>query len=257
MAMPGHPSINSRSARTVTRCRSPVCNRLPMSEACSYFITGTDTGIGKTTVTLGLMQALQGQGYRVAAMKPVAAGCEETPDGLRNEDALRLQQAASVALDYGRVNPCALAPAVAPHIGAQAAGMIIDIEEIYRKYNEIKNEVDCVLVEGAGGWLVPLNATQTLADLAQLLGLKVILVVGLRLGCLNHALLSAESIRAHGCELAGWVANRLPGEMAEVEANIEALKARLGCPLIGHVPALDTVTATEVAGSLCVGALKI
>ena len=221
-----------------------------MTDAPGYFITGTDTGVGKTTVTLGLMQALQQQGHRVAAMKPVAAGCEETPDGLRNEDAQRLLRASSVRLDYDLVNPCALAPAVAPHIGAEAAGTTIDIDNIINKYNEIRSVADCVLVEGAGGWLVPLNAQQTLADLAKALGLKVVLVVGLRLGCLNHALLSAESIRAHGCELAGWVANRLPGEMAVVEANIEALQARLGCPLIGHVPVLTTVYASDVAGCL-------
>ena len=226
-----------------------------MTDACGYFITGTDTGVGKTTVTLGLMQALQQQGREVAAMKPVAAGCEMTPDGLRNEDALRLQQASSVVLDYDLVNPCAFAPPVAPHIGAEAAGETIEIDNIVNKYNEIKIRTECVLVEGAGGWLVPLNAKHTLADLAQALGLDVILVVGLQLGCLNHALLSAESIQAHGCRLAGWVANRLPGDMAEVEANIEALSTRLGCPLIGSVPVLASASATAVAGHLSMGAL--
>ncbi len=227
-----------------------------MIDDYGYFITGTDTGVGKTIVTLGLMQALQDQGHRVAAMKPVAAGCEETRNGLRHEDALRLQQASSVALDYGLVNPCALAAPVAPHIGASATGETIDIDNLVNKYNQIRCFTQCVLVEGAGGWLVPLNASQTLADLARILGLKVILVVGLRLGCLNHALLTAESIRAHGCELAGWVANRLPGHMAKVEANIEALKARLGCPFIGCVPTLTPVSATAVADYLSVGALN-
>ena len=226
-----------------------------MTDACGYFITGTDTGVGKTTVTLGLMQALQQQGREVAAMKPVAAGCEVTPDGLRNEDALRLQLASSVVLDYDLVNPCAFAPPVAPHIGAEAAGETIEIDNIVNKYNEIKMRTECVLVEGAGGWLVPLNAQHTLADLARALGLDVILVVGLQLGCLNHALLSAESIQAHGCRLAGWVANRLPGDMAEVEANIEALSTRLGCPLIGRVPVLASASATAVAGHLSIGAL--
>jgi dethiobiotin synthetase len=226
-----------------------------VTDACGYFITGTDTGVGKTTVTLGLMQALQQQGRQVAAMKPVAAGCEMTPDGLRNEDALRLQQASSVVLDYDLVNPCALALPIAPHIGAEAAGETIELDKLVNKYNEIKRQAECVLVEGAGGWLVPLGARQTLADLAHALGLKVILVVGLRLGCLNHALLTAESIRAHGCELAGWVANRLPGEMAAVEANIGALSARLDCPLKGYVPALASVSAEEVAGHISVGVL--
>ena len=227
-----------------------------MTDACGYFITGTDTGVGKTTVTLGLMLALQQQGHRVAAMKPVAAGCEETPAGLRNEDALRLQQASSVVLDYDLVNPCAFAPPIAPHIGASTAGETIDIDNLINKYKEISRQAECVLVEGAGGWLVPLNAQQTLADLARALGLKVILVVGLRLGCLNHALLTAESIQAHGCGLAGWVANRLPGEMAAVNSNIEALKARLACPYLGCVPLLDRLHATAVAAHLSVSVLN-
>lgn len=227
-----------------------------MTDACSYFITGTDTGVGKTTVTLGLMLALQQQGHRVAAMKPVAAGCEETPAGLRNEDALRLQQASSVVLDYDLVNPCAFAPPIAPHVGAKTAGETIDIDNLINKYKEISRQAECVLVEGAGGWLVPLNTQQTLADLARALGLKVILVVGLRLGCLNHALLTAESIQAHGCGLAGWVANRLPGEMAAVNSNIEALKARLACPYLGCVPLLDRLHATAVAAHLSVSVLN-
>jgi dethiobiotin synthetase len=177
------------------------------------------------------------------------------PDGLRNEDALRLQQASSVALDYDLVNPCAFAPPVAPHVGAEAAGKAIELDNMVNKYKEIERKSECVLVEGAGGWLVPLNAQQTLADLAQALDLEVILVVGLQLGCLNHALLTAESIKAHGCRLAGWVANRLPGDMAEVEANIEALSTRLGCPLIGRVPVLASASATEVACHLSIGAL--
>ena len=241
--------------RSGTRYHSPACSGLPVTDACGYFITGTDTGVGKTTVTLGLMQALQQQGRRVAAMKPVAAGCEVTPDGLRNEDALRLQQASSVVLDYDLVNPCAFAPPIAPHIGAGAAGETMELDKLVNKYKEIKRRAGCVLVEGAGGWLVPLNARQTLADLAQGLGLEVVLVVGLRLGCLNHALLTAESIRAHGCRLAGWVANRLPGEMTAVDANIEALSARLGCPLVGYVPLLARPSAAEVAGHLSVAAL--
>jgi len=224
-----------------------------MSEQGGYFITATGTGAGKTVVTLGLIALLRQQGHTVAAMKPVAAGCEMTPVGLRHDDALQLQQAASVQLPYTDVNPYALGPPIAPHIGAEAAGVVIDVDIIVNKFNEINAKTDCVLIEGVGGWLVPLNAQQTLADLASALELPVILVVGLQLGCLNHALLTAASIRARGCQMAGWVANRIPGDMAAVEATIESLTQRLECPLLGCVPTLAALSAKKVANYLTLG----
>ena len=221
-----------------------------MSDCRGYFITGTDTGVGKTLVTLGLMQALQAQGKTVAAMKPVAAGCEVTPAGLRNEDAVRLQQQASMELDYALINPYAFAPAVAPHIAAEQAGVHISIENIVNKYSEIGEKADCVLVEGAGGWEVPLNAHETLADLAGTLCLEVILVVGLQLGCLNHALLSVQAITGRGCTLVGWVANHLQPDFEAGSANIHALEARLACPRLATIPYRAGISAKFVADHL-------
>jgi dethiobiotin synthetase len=221
-----------------------------MSDRCGYFVTGTDTGVGKTVVTLALMQLLQQQGRAVAAMKPVAAGCELTPAGLRNTDALLLQRQASVALDYALVNPYAFAPAIAPHIAAEQAGVTIETDKIYKKFSKIGKSVDCVLVEGAGGWQVPLNENETLADVARLLGLDVIMVVAIRLGCLNHALLTAASIAAAGCTLAGWVANLLPPLSGCAEENIITLKSRISAPLLGVLPEFQGVVARAVTENL-------
>jgi len=221
-----------------------------MSERCGYFVTGTDTGVGKTLVTLGLMQRLQQQGRVVAAMKPVAAGCESTPGGMRNTDALLLAQQASVERDYALINPYAFAPAIAPHIAALQSGISIETGKIISIYNILSKAADCILVEGVGGWQVPLNDEQTLADLARLLGLEVILVVAIRLGCLNHALLTAESIAAAGCTLAGWVANLLPPQHECAEENVTALKSRISAPLLGVLPEFQEPGASEVAEHL-------
>jgi len=209
-----------------------------MTSRRGYFITGTDTGVGKTAVTLGLMAQLQSQGKIVAAMKPVASGCERTPAGLVNGDALRLQRQSTVKLPYELVNPYAFEPPIAPHIAAARAGVTIAIDTIRTAYDEIAGMADCVLVEGVGGWQVPLNDAETLVDLARALDLDVILVVGVRLGCLNHALLTAESIIASGCVPAGWVANRLPPAAAYAEENINTLKSRLLFQFLGDVPAM-------------------
>ena len=226
-----------------------------MSKCHSYFITGTDTGVGKTTVTLGLMQALQQQGCSVAAMKPVAAGCELTVDGWRHADALQLQQQSSVELDYELINPYALEPAIAPHIAAEQAGITIETNKIVNTFKEIEKSVDCVLVEGAGGWQVPLTADETLADLARLMKLDVIMVVAIRLGCLNHTLLTADAIAAAGCTLAGWVANQLPSPPENALENIKSLKSRISSPLLGVLPAMKTVSAGIVAENLSLPAL--
>ena len=216
-----------------------------------YFITGTDTDVGKTVITLGLMQYLQQQGKTVAAMKPVASGCAKTSGGLRNDDAVQLLQQSSICLDYDLVNPYAFEPAIAPHIAAAQCGVRIEPEKIQRVYVALTEQADCVLVEGVGGWQVPLNDEVTMADLAVLLGLDVILVVGIRLGCLNHALLTAAAIQSSGLKLAGWVANCLPSIQAEAaDENINALKSMISAPLLGIVPALPRVSPKAVAGCL-------
>jgi len=209
-----------------------------------YFITGTDTGVGKTVITLGLMQHFRQQVKTVAAMKPVASGCEQTAEGLRNDDALQLMQQSSICLDYDLVNPYAFEPAIAPHIAAAQCGVRIEPEKIRRIYATLTEQADCVLVEGVGGWQVPLNDRLGMADLAVLLGLDIILVVAMRLGCLNHALLTAAAIQSSGLKLAGWVANCLP------PVNINALKSRISAPLLGIVPALPGVSPKAVADCL-------
>jgi dethiobiotin synthetase len=223
-----------------------------MTDCCGYFITGTDTGVGKTIVTLGLMHTLQARGQRVAAMKPVASGCSATAAGLRNDDALQLQRQASLQLDYAVINPYAFEPPVAPHIAAAQAGVRIDLDVINSAYARIAGQVDCVLVEGVGGWRVPLNATETVAEMAHGLGLGVILVVGIRLGCLNHALLTVAAIESAGVPLAGWVANCPPPASADADpdANINTLRSFIPAPLLGCVPLLPEVGAAHAAGYL-------
>jgi dethiobiotin synthetase len=221
-----------------------------MTSRRGYFITGTDTGVGKTAVTLGLMAHLQAQGKIVAAMKPVASGCERTATGLVNEDALQLQRQSSVALPYALVNPYAFEPSVAPHIAAARLGVTIAIDTICSAFDKIAGMADCVLVEGVGGWQVPLNDDETLVDLARALNLEVILVVGIRLGCLNHALLTAESIVANGCAATGWVANRLPPGADSAQENINTLKSRLLLKFLGEVPAMECVEPGLIARCL-------
>lgn len=201
-----------------------------------WFITGTDTGVGKTEAALALMAAVQARGLRVVAMKPVASGAVTTGQGLRNEDALRLQQQASVRLAYERVNPYVFAPPIAPHLAAAVAGVTIDIAAIARDYGVLSSAADVTVVEGAGGWLVPLNARQTMADLAARLRLPVILVVGMRLGCLNQALLSAAAILQSGQQLAGWIANEMSPAMEFLAENVASLQQRLPAPLLGQMP---------------------
>lgn len=221
-----------------------------MTRRNGYFITGTDTGVGKTVVTLGLMQYLQAQGQTVVAMKPVASGCERTAAGLRNADALQLQQQASVPLDYALVNPYAFEPAIAPHIAAAQAGVRIDSGIILSAYDELAGQADWVLVEGVGGWQVPLSPDETLADLARALALEVVLVVAIRLGCLNQALLTAESIAAGGSVLRGWVANQVPPRAECAAENINTLQSMLSQPLLAVLPALPGIGAKIVAKSL-------
>ena len=200
-----------------------------------WFITGTDTGVGKTFVTVGLLRYLNERGLQAAGMKPVASGCERTPDGLRNDDALRILEASAPELPYELVNPYSFEPPIAPHIAAVKAGVVIEMKTILHSFNSISGLVDCIVVEGVGGWEVPLSEEAGMPALAAMLGLPVILVIGIRLGCINHALLTAEAIRARGLELAGWVANRVDSAVEEEQAVIEAIARRIGSPMLGSI----------------------
>jgi dethiobiotin synthetase len=203
------------------------------------FVTGTDTEVGKTRISVGLIETLVNQGHRVVGMKPIASGCELTAEGLRNEDALALIQASNVDLPYEQVNPYAFEPAIAPHIAAEQVGVNVSIEHIMSHYQVLRTQADAVVVEGAGGWFVPLNKTETMADLAKALNLPVVLVVAIRLGCINHALLTVEAIRASGLSLAGWVANQPQKSLESVEI-IQTLKQHIAAPCLGEVPMLNT-----------------
>ncbi|MDH3315391.1 MAG: dethiobiotin synthase [Gammaproteobacteria bacterium] len=220
------------------------------SEPRGVFVTGTDTGVGKTWVSLGLMASLQAQGFSVVGMKPVSAGCERTPEGLRNEDALLLQRQSSVMQPYERVNPAAFEPPIAPHIAAEEAGARINFARIRRAYDKLAVTADLCVVEGAGGWLVPLSARRSFADLVEHLGLPVMLVVAIRLGCLNHALLTVESIERRNLSLIGWVANLPAPETARAEQNIQALEKRITAPRIATVKYAPTTSVAHFAESL-------
>ena len=198
----------------------------------NYFVTGTDTGVGKTLISCALLHAFAAQGLRVAGMKPVAAGCDEDE---HNEDAKKLQAASNIMASHGQVNPYCFPYAVAPHIAARNAGTRIDLSRILTSYHELASQADVVIVEGIGGFMVPLNERQDSADLVQQMELPVILVVGMRLGCINHALLTAEAIAARGVRFAGWVASVLDADMAALRDNIAALEQRLTAPLLGVV----------------------
>jgi dethiobiotin synthetase len=208
-----------------------------------FFVTGTDTGVGKTLVAASLTRALVARGLRTAVMKPVAAGSVPTPEGPRNDDALELLAASNVETAYEDVNPWLLTTPASPHLAARHDGITIGHERIGIAFRRLAAASDLVLVEGAGGWLAPISATQTMADVAEKLALPVILVVGLRLGCLNHALLTREAIRSSGLPFAGWIANKLHSEMALVGANTDSLASRFGMPPLGIVPAAAAPTS--------------
>lgn len=201
-----------------------------------FFVTGTDTGVGKTLVAVALTRALVARGLRTAVMKPVAAGSVATPGGPRNDDALELLDASNVAAPYEDVNPWLLSTPASPHLAARAEGVSIDPRTIIASCRRLAARSDALIVEGAGGWLAPISATETMADVAESLALPVILVVGMRLGCLNHALLTRDAIRARGLPFAGWLANKLATEMPLCAANIDTLTSRFGMPPLGVVP---------------------
>jgi dethiobiotin synthetase len=221
----------------------------------ALFITGTDTGVGKTRVAAALCRGLAARGTRVAAMKPVASGCALTPEGLRNEDALTLLAAMNVRARYSDVNPYAFAPAIAPHIAASEAGVDIDFDVLDRAYERLRMQSQVLIVEGAGGWLAPLDSSRAFADLAVHWRMDVVLVVGLRLGCLNHALLTAESIERRGLRLRGWVANSIDPEFERLTQNISSLKSRISAPCLGILSFEPQADPEALAQALAVDAL--
>lgn len=212
------------------------------------FVTGTDTEVGKTRITTGLMAVLQQQGLKAAGMKPVASGCDWVAGQWQNEDALAMIAQSNVSLPYSVVNPYAFEPAIAPHIAASRVNNEVSISEIKQQFEQIKSEADAVVVEGAGGWLVPLNQTETMADLAVALDLPVVLVVAIKLGCINHALLSIESVQQRGLRIAGWVANHLDAQHESAEI-IDTLKQHIAAPCLGVVPEL--LDGQSAADFLC------
>ena len=213
----------------------------------SYFVTGTDTGVGKTLVSCALLHGFAAQGKRVVGMKPVAAGRIGND---MHEDVKQLRAASNVLADESQVNPYCFAQAIAPHIAAQQTGVSIDLARIVKSFRALQSLADIVIVEGAGGFCVPLNAEQDSAELVRQLGMPVILVVGLRLGCLNHALLTCEAIAARGVRLAGWVANGIAVSMSHQTENIAALQQRIAAPLLGVVPFQSRPDAGEISSRL-------
>ncbi len=202
----------------------------------SYFIIGTDTNVGKTYIASALVKEFVGLGFKTIGMKPVASGCQYNKNHeLINEDVTALMKVSNVTSTLDVMNPYRFIPAIAPHIAAEQAGVSIDLEVIANAYQILTRLAEVVIVEGAGGMLVPLNATQTLADLVKLLNIPIILVVGMRLGCINHALLTIELIKARGLTLAGWVANEIDPTMNMFEDNLSSLQQRISAPCLGVV----------------------
>ncbi len=219
------------------------------------FITGTDTGVGKSLVACALLHAYAARGLRVAGMKPVAAGARLHDGRLLNDDVEALIAASNVSAPLATINPYCFEPPIAPHIAAQQAKVEISIDAIAARFNELARAAEVVVVEGAGGFCVPLNARETSADLAQRLGTPLVLVVGMRLGCLNHALLTAEAIRARGLALAGWVGNHVDPAMAHEDENVCALMERLNTPLLARIAHTQNPDPRKLAESFNLDAL--
>lgn len=211
-----------------------------MQQQKRIFITGTDTDVGKTLVTSCLIEKFQQAKYSVIAIKPVAAGCVWLDGQLKNSDALILQQSMDQRISYDLVNPIALESPIAPHIAAGKENKNLSVQSLQMQCNLSQHQSDILLVEGAGGWLVPLNDTETLADFVLAESMEVILVVGLKLGCISHALLTIKAIEATGLKLVGWVANLIDPDMSVVAENMGTLKQRINAPLIGEIPYIES-----------------
>jgi len=224
--------------------------------AKGIFVTGTDTGVGKTVVATGLVRLAARQCRRVIGLKPVASGAVRTTEGLRNDDALALAAACSVPLPYELVNPYCFEPAIAPHLAAADAGGTVRLTRLVDWYRQASRDAELAFLEGAGGWRVPLHPEGFLSDLPEHLGLDVILVVGLRLGCLNHARLTAEVIgHSRHCRLLGWIGNRLDPGFARLDDNLATLARLLGAPALAILPRLAAPEAEAVADHLARPAL--
>ena len=219
------------------------------------FVTGTDTGVGKTRVATALLRAFARRGLRAVGMKPVAAGCERIDGALVSEDVAALAAASNVNLPVDLINPYRFQPAIAPHLAAELAGETISLQRIRDAYVALAVRADRVVVEGAGGFLVPLNEREDFGHLARLLELPVLLVVGMRLGCLNHALLTAESIERRGLRLRGWVANSIDPEFERATENISSLEGRISAPCLGIFSFEPQADPETLAQALAVDAL--
>lgn len=217
----------------------------------AYFVTGTDTDVGKTLVVSALLEKARQQNLRCMALKPVAAGGEQTPEGLQNQDAQQMMKYASIDLSYEEVCPVTLPDPLSPHIAAQKAGRTLNVDRItgYCRGGMMRTH-DLCLIEGAGGWRVPISDRALMSDIAKALNLPVILVVGMRLGCLNHALLSAEAIYRDGLEIAGWVSTTVDPDMAARQENIETLNRRFPFPCLGHIPFISNITPEQASAHL-------
>lgn len=222
-----------------------------------FFVTGTDTGVGKTWMTAALIHALAAHGHRVAGVKPLACGGYAAAAGWRHEDAELLMQQASVALPYEVVNPYLLREPVAPHVAAAHAGVRLSAAALHEACTTLEEQLDYLLIEGVGGWEVPLNDGETMAHFARMLGLPVIMVVGIRLGCLNHALLTGDAIARQKLELAGWIANIIDPATHRIQENIAALEARLPGPRLGTAPYLSHFDAARIAALLNIEKLAL
>lgn len=214
------------------------------------FVTGTDTGIGKTVSSCTLLHALRARGLRAVGMKPLASGCEETPEGLRNGDALALLAASDPRPAYDDLNPYALPQPLAPEISAREAGIAVRLAPMIEAHARLRAQADVVVVEGVGGWMAPLATDLMQADLVRALDLPVVLVVGLRLGCLNHAYLSARAIQADGCRLAGWIGTGIDPGMARIDENRLLLAERIPAPCLAWLPWQDAPVPAVLAGNL-------
>ncbi|MCW0378474.1 ATP-dependent dethiobiotin synthetase BioD 1 [Xanthomonas sacchari] len=216
----------------------------------AFYVTGTDTGIGKTIASTALLHALRARGQRAVGMKPVASGCAREADGWRNEDALALQDASAPRPAYDDLNPYALPLPLAPELAAADAGVQLELAPIAAAFERLRAQADVVVVEGVGGWAAPLSATLDQADLARALRLPVVLVVGLRLGCLNHARLSAAAIAADGLQCIGWIGNEIDPAMERIDDNMAMLRARLPMPCWGRLPYRPQPQAEQLAAQL-------
>jgi len=211
-----------------------------MKKQIRIFITGTDTDVGKTLVTSCLIEKLQLAKYTVTAIKPVAAGCDWLDGQLKNSDALMLQQSMHQFISYDQINPIALETPIAPHIAAAKEDLNLSVHTLQQRCDLSQHKSDILLIEGAGGWLVPLNDRETLADFAIAESLEVILVVGMKLGCINHAMLTVQTIKSSGLNIVAWVANIIDPDMLMIDENIETIKQRIEAPLIATIPYIES-----------------